>query len=415
MDRLRIQNFAGIKDMEFEFKSITVLIGPQATGKSVAIKLLYFIKSYINDIVDSIVSNESKEEFEARQKNRFLSYFPKETWPSKGFQISYTSNGCEFKISRLRNGVTISPSISLETLFEELRRIYAQEQSEAVGAGFNPLAPSYVYRQMMTLKLNEYYKGVIETSFIGKQFFIPAGRSFYANLQKSIFSLLKDNRTIDPFMIEFGSLYENLKGYFDDFQSIKSDNYLVNSFNDILNSTYGRQRDDDYLVHTDERSVNITNASSGQQETLPLMIILSVLIKLKFPDGATIYIEEPEAHLFPIAQKRIVHLLAKVFNSKDSKFQIIVTTHSPYVLASFNNLIQAGNLTIIKPKKAKAIASIIVKEEQIPPNAFAAYSLNNGELESLVDPETQLISQTVLDSVSNEIAKEFDSLLDLEF
>jgi len=415
MDWLRIQNFAGIKDMEFEFNSITVLIGPQATGKSVAIKLLYFIKSYINDIVDSIVSNESKEEFEARQKNRFLSYFPKETWPSKGFQVSYTSNGCEFKISRLRNGVTISPSISLETLFEELRRIYAQEQSEAVGAGFNPMAPSYVYRQMMTVKLNEYFKGVLETSFIGKQFFIPAGRSFYANLQKSIFSLLKDNRTIDPFMIEFGSLYENLKGYFDDFQSIKSDNYLVNSFTDILHSTYGRQRDDDYLVHTDERSVNITNASSGQQETLPLMIILSVLIKLKFPDGATIYIEEPEAHLFPIAQKRIVHLLAKVFNSKDSKFQIIVTTHSPYVLASFNNLIQAGNLTIIKPKKAKAIANIIAKEEQIPPSAFAAYSLNNGELESLVDPETQLISQTVLDSVSNEIAKEFDSLLDLEF
>jgi hypothetical protein len=182
--------FQTIKDMEFEFKSITVLIGPQAMGKSVAIKLLYFIKSYINDIVDSIVSNESKEEFEARQKNRFVSYFPKETWPSKGFQISYTSNGFEFKISRLRNGVTISPSISFETLFEELRRLYAQEQSEAVGAAFNLLAQSYVHRQIMAVKLNEYYKGVIESSFIGKQFFIPAGRSFYANFQKSIFSLL---------------------------------------------------------------------------------------------------------------------------------------------------------------------------------------------------------------------------------
>ena len=70
------------------------------------------------------------------------------------------------------------------------------------------------------------------------------------------------------------------------------------------------------------------------------MIILKSLNYINSTGGGyTIYIEEPEAHLFPTAQKRIVQLLARTFNNTNSNFQIIVTTHSPYILSSFNNLI----------------------------------------------------------------------------
>lgn len=411
MDRLRIQNFAGIKDMEFEFKSITVLIGPQATGKSVAIKLLYFFKTYLRSILDSIVNGQAFLEFEKSQNERFMDCFPLETWSTKKFIFTYTADDFQIVIHRKKGIAVIQLSKNLQDFIYVLRQIKESEPS------FSPDHEQFNLNLKNRIKVNlvnHFYKTFSNTNQ-GSQFFIPAGRSFFANFQKSLFAILQVRKNLDPFLVGFGSLYEEAKDIYNKTRHYQENNFVIDSFNDVIHSNYKGERDDDYLIHTDDRSVNITNASSGQQETLPLMIILSVLIKLKFPEGATIYIEEPEAHLFPIAQKRIIHLLAKVFNSKDSKFQIIVTTHSPYVLASFNNLIQAGNLTIIKPKKAKAIASIIVKEEQIPPNAFAAYSLNNGELESLVDPETQLISQTVLDSVSNEIAKEFDSLLDLEF
>jgi predicted ATP-binding protein involved in virulence len=185
---------------------------------------------------------------------------------------------------------------------------------------------------------------------------------------------------------------------------------------EILSGHYSIEKDGDFLVHNDNRKINISKASSGQQETLPLIIFLKVLSTKGFiEDGATIYIEEPEAHLYPNAQKAIVQLLARTYNNKHSNFQIVVTTHSPYILSAFNNLVQAGRLTELKPEESQRISEIIPSEEQLKPNVLAAYSLNDGKAESIIDEETGLISQTILDNVSNDIAIEFGKLLDIEF
>lgn len=413
MERLKIQNFAGIKEMDFEFKSITVLIGPQASGKSVSIKLLYFIKRYISDVIDSIVSGETQLEFDRQQKEKFINYFPKDSWPKENFKISYLSNDIEIKISKQKNSINIISSTSLKKVIGELRTIFNDEKKSLTSD--NKL-PSFQSRFNIESKLRNHFSKNFSAATLHNQFFIPAGRSFFANVQKSIFSFLSDNRSLDPFLIEFGSFYENFKGIYEDIHVRNNDNAFLSGISSILNSDYKREKDKDYLIHSDHRKVNLSNASSGQQETLPLMIILAVLNKIGFSrGGATLYIEEPEAHLFPVAQKRIVQLLAKVFNNKESKFQIIVTTHSPYILASFNNLLEAGQLSSIKPRKAKLIANVIPKDEQIHPELFSAYSLNNGHKQIIIDDDTKLISQTVLDSISNEIAKEFGELLDIEY
>src|SRR5690606_29500741 len=130
---------------------------------------------------------------------------------------------------------------------------------------------------------------------------------------------------------------------------------------------YVREKEKDYLVHKDQRKVNLTNASSGQQETVPLIIILKTLTRINSVGGGfTLYIEEPEAHLFPTAQKRIVELLARTFNSADNKFHIFVTTHSPYILSSFNNLIYSGNIKnklILEGKKSDKLNKVIPTKE----------------------------------------------------
>jgi AAA ATPase domain len=45
LERLTIENFAGIKQLDLEIRPFTVLIGPQSVGKSITAKLLYFFKS----------------------------------------------------------------------------------------------------------------------------------------------------------------------------------------------------------------------------------------------------------------------------------------------------------------------------------------------------------------------------------
>ena len=47
--------------------------------------------------------------------------------------------------------------------------------------------------------------------------------------------------------------------------------------------------------------------------------------------------EEPEQNLFPNSQKKVIQFLLRELNtSSDNK--IIITTHSPYVLETINNL-----------------------------------------------------------------------------
>lgn len=49
--------------------------------------------------------------------------------------------------------------------------------------------------------------------------------------------------------------------------------------------------------------------------------------------------EEPESHLFPDAQKDMAEALG-LFANKNN--QLMVTTHSPYILGAFNNLLYSG-------------------------------------------------------------------------
>lgn len=414
MEKIKIENFAGIKSMDFEFKSINILIGPQGAGKSVTVKLLYFFKSFFSEALRSIDSEESKRELDKKQKEKFITFFPKESWPKGNFKITYTLEKTTITIERLSNQVNFDYSDNLKKVIAKVRKIYADEKKRISD---DPKRSSYSFKRQLNEKLENLFKQEISTESMYSQFFIPAGRSFFANIQKSIFSFLSDNRSLDPFLIEFGSFYENLKRFYNrETNSDKVDKEFEEIISQILNSKYLREKEKDFLIHNDNRKVNLSNASSGQQETLPLVVILRVLNELHFSgSGATIYIEEPEAHLFPIAQKAMVKLLARTFNNSRSKFQIIVTTHSPYILASFNNLLQAGRLTKLKPSEEKNISKVVPMQEQINPDLLSAYSLNLGKKDELLEGETKLISQTILDSVSNEIAVEFGDLLDIEF
>lgn len=414
MEIIKIENFAGIKSMDFEFKSINILIGPQGSGKSVTVKLLYFFKTFFTEALRSIDSEESKRELDKKQKEKFITFFPRESWPKGNFKITYTLEKTTLSIERLNNQLNFDYSDNLKKVISKVRKIYSDEKKRISD---DPKRSSYSFKRQLNEKLENLFKQEISSESMYSQFFIPAGRSFFANIQKSIFSFLSDNRSLDPFLIEFGSFYENLKRFYNrEINSEKVDKEFEEIISQILNSKYLREKEKDYLIHNDNRKVNLSNASSGQQETLPLVVILRVLNEIHFSgSGATIYIEEPEAHLFPIAQKAMVKLLARTFNNKNSKFQIIVTTHSPYILASFNNLLQAGRLTNIKPTEAKKISKVVPLLEQINPDLLSAYSLNSGKKDELLENETRLISQTILDSVSNEIAVEFGDLLDIEF
>jgi predicted ATP-binding protein involved in virulence len=128
----------------------------------------------------------------------------------------------------------------------------------------------------------------------------------------------------------------------------------------------------------------------------------------------TIFIEEPEAHLFPISQKQIISLIATIYNAIGYSF--FITTHSPYILTAINNLVvgqDAYDKANGDTEKLNRLENVLPADELIRLEDVSAYTLNKGKLESIIDMENRLIGSNLLDSVSDEFEAAFGVATDI--
>lgn len=90
----------------------------------------------------------------------------------------------------------------------------------------------------------------------------------------------------------------------------------------------------------------------------------------------------------------------------------MVTTHSPYVLSAFNNFLHAGQCYAnADAKERERLEKIVHEKWTLRPGDLIAYALEAGGARPIMDAETGLVDAQIIDSVSNDLAKEFDRLL----
>lgn len=132
--------------------------------------------------------------------------------------------------------------------------------------------------------------------------------------------------------------------------------------------------------------------------------------QIQRPRFTAMILEEPEQNLFPLTQYQLVKQIASAFNSH-SENVFVVTTHSPYVMSSFNNLIEAYH--VISRMGNSVWGNDIDRATAIDHHQIAAYSLQDGQATNIFDNEVELISAEALDSVSYQIESDFNQLLSL--
>lgn len=141
-----------------------------------------------------------------------------------------------------------------------------------------------------------------------------------------------------------------------------------------------------------------------------MLVFITILEKKK----NFFVIEEPEAHLFPIAQKDVIGLISLMVNTTGSR--VILTTHSPYILTSLNILLYSGK---IENNQKNGEKPVIPKSLRMYSTAFAAYKVENSlneteNLEDLLDEESGMIRTDYIDEVSTITNEELERLLDME-
>lgn len=176
--------------------------------------------------------------------------------------------------------------------------------------------------------------------------------------------------------------------------------------------------------------IDLKNSSSGTQNSVPVLLIpkyfskyfsfeeafnRSVLSYLSNTDRLTsfkpiknlgeiekkifIHIEEPELSLYPDAQCQLLNdLLSTCFSDNKNSIELILSTHSPYIINHLNLLIKLRD-------KNKDINGASIQYENL-----AVYHVTEGKLESLIAQNERLVNINLFSETINSTYDQYNAL-----
>jgi len=220
--------------------------------------------------------------------------------------------------------------------------------------------------------------------------YIPAERSLMSLFSKSLSSFVVSGIPLPKFLLNFSSEYEKAR------QEIKKLDFL-----DMRYVNSGK----DLIYYNQDEYIDLEYSSSGVQSSLPLYLT----VKYFANKHKSIIIEEPEQNLFPKAQVDTIKYIIQQVNQENKLFMM---THSPYVLSALNILLFAGNIAKIDANMKVEVSKLYSEELWIDADSFSAYYLEDGMARD-IKSSRGLISENEIDDISEEIAGDFDALLDI--
>lgn len=432
MHKLIIHKLGPIEHCELECSQFMTLTGYQASGKSTIAKAFYFFRTIKDDIIDlakkqgfnivSVDSSNAERNIDLKRalintlREKFLRTFGS-SWSmdiTMYLEYHYTAS-CSIKISLKEDILYFMPNYIWITLSIELRD-FLEKKNNCLS-----MTPLGVAEQELSNLQTEVYNIFDDRCAV---VYIPAGRSMMTLLSQQfnyIYATMDEvqKRSLDSCTRDYLERILRLKPEFANGLYGMAANSLgpqalspqivhqaLELIKKILQGTYRYSNGEEQIVLDDGKYVKINFSSSGQQESVWILNLLYYYLLQQKP--ILFIIEEPESHLFPEAQKYITELIALVNNSKHS---VILTTHSPYVLGTLNNLLYANTISDKLREKTNAIIPGILWLEY---DNFHAWFVKKGTVEDCMDVEVKLIQNQKIDEISKTINEEFDQLFELQ-
>lgn len=390
VSKLTIKNFGPVKSASLNFKRINVLIGPQSSGKSTILK----IASFCNWLEKKIQLTQDPDEWTTPTviKDQLITFHKLDGYASTGSEILFKT--------------------------ETLQVLINFSENNHIDVEFNWGKKRWDYKRT-------------------KNAYIPAERNIVASIPNWLDINFDRFNNIRNYLAE----WDVARRKFDKMHKLDILDMGVSYFYDEANNSD--------VISLNKRTLKFSNASSGLQSVIPQYALLSylfdysllfeqtslrrVLTEAKLRDlieqnpklqkkgindyyltncGVKVFLEEPEQNLFPQTQYALVKWLARKLNGNPCN-TLFLSTHSPYILSSMNNLIQAKESASKGAGASARVKKFVGQSDFMNFDEISVYGINNGRVKSLLDEENRLIAQSFLDSVSIDISKEFSNLINV--
>ncbi len=416
MPKIIVKNFGPLTNIDLTIKDFMLFIGPQASGKSTLARLIYFFKILPKILYENIVYAEDNLYFEKHLKYALFADFIKYCGNYNESEVSfYFDEEEKIFITFKTNDIYFSSPIA--TILNQFPSNTDTKKKE------------YLFNEYATLLAIAYQKDPVKDRFrfsFPPTSFIPASRSglfaISGQLQSILFGrlTLNPNDFLDPFTLQFIEQWESIKnahlrnGFIKNTLIDKNNIFDLHEqlSNNILKGKYHYDLNEHFIILSDKagKQIPLRQASSGQQEAvLILEYILLRLRDFKRVGQELLIIEEPEAHLYPIGQYEIMKAIS-AFANEPPKPQIVLTTHSPYILTAINNLLLAAETAQKYPTLQDDLSKILPQSCWLAAQKVGAYYIAQGTIHPILE-QNGLIGQNELDDASDDILDDFDKII----
>lgn len=204
---------------DLKLARITALIGPQASGKSVISKLVYFFYEVLSSQYLSVEDRKNIDEFKCELSEKFKKWFPPSAWGDKKFSLKFEAKLFSVTIERRvvrknsKEKIHIEFSEYFDRHYKELLSGVAQRsdsgKEEVAGGDVSPRVQMDLYWKIRESSERKLRKDLKE-SYFEQQFFVPAGRSFFTSIGKAV-AAFEQGGILDPVTVQFGRLFASLR------------------------------------------------------------------------------------------------------------------------------------------------------------------------------------------------------------
>lgn len=418
MAHIVIKNVGPIKKAELDLNKINVFMGPQSSGKSTIAKIISYCSWYEKNVIltSKLTKDFYKEllEFHNLEDNYF----------SETSYIEYKSNNIHIIFpGKDVKKLEVKVSVSIDNVFKNEKIEYIPAERNFVTIpGIGKYNES---RNNVLSFLYDWFEAKRE--IIKEKTFIYPIKSlnqnaYYYNQEEDSDNIIIENGTeiklrnassgimsVTPLVIAFDYMLHTI--YLK--KRIKSPFEVINIQSKI----------DNYDETTKERIKKlvdgIENLRSYLNKDLPLSFDEQDIDKMQNDlnkalgfdsdyNYSKVIIEEPELNLFPDTQKDLIYYMLSVLNQEEREHQLVLTTHSPYILFSLNNCMMGG---LVKDKipedKRNEFESF---HSWIDPKKVSIYEIHDGGLMPIQD-EDGIIEDNYLNKAYKENSAEYLSLL----
>lgn len=436
MQKLIINRLGPIEYCELECTQFMTFTGFQASGKSTIAKAIYYFRTVKDDItelakvqaMDSFSVDGLEEEYhvgcgnnlikalENHLREKFLRTFGSSWSMLNEMYLEYHfTKSCFVKVSLKSNMNYPTPNYIWITLSNDLKKFLSEKDK------YLSVTPLGIDEDKLRKFLAELYKILDDENSV---VYIPAGRSMITLLSQQfsyIYATMDDmqKRSLDRCTKDYLERILRLKPEFSEGLkglipystgktkiSPKLLDQVLCLIKKILRGMYRYSNGEEQIVLEDGKYVKINFSSSGQQECVWILNLL--FYYLLQPKQSLFIIEEPESHLFPESQKYITELIALVSNCGHT---VVLTTHSPYVLGTLNNLLYSYD---VGKQNFDGTSKIIPQSFWLNYDKFDSWFVKNGFIENCMDAEIHMIQNEKIDEISKVINSDFDELLKLQ-